>query len=167
MGTESELLIVARVAVAAILGAIVGLEREIKGKPAGLRTHLLVCAASCLLIGLGEVMIHRFQDFQPVQILRTDPIRIIEAIATGISFIGAGTIIFDRSANKLEGITTAASILTTAGIGIAVGLEAYWVAAITAVMLAAVLFGLGWLEWRLGWKDDEPNAGEHGGHIAS
>jgi putative Mg2+ transporter-C (MgtC) family protein len=151
MEWTSELEIVARVLVAGLLGAIIGLEREMMAKPAGLRTHLLVGAACALLVQLGEVMLYHFEAFHQNQILRADPIRIIEAIAAGISFIGAGTIIFDRSRGKLEGITTAASILMTAGIGIAVALRAYVTAVALTLLVAVVLHGLGRLERRMGW----------------
>lgn len=160
MEWTEELQIVARVAVAGLLGAVVGFERELKSKPAGIRTHLLVAGASALLVQMGDVMIRHFQAFQQDEILRVDPIRIIEAIVAGISFIGAGTIIFDRSRGKLEGITTAAGILMTAGIGIAIGLRAYVIGAALSLLVAAVLFGVGLLERRMGFDEpDLPGAG--------
>jgi len=88
-----------------------GLERELAQKPAGLRTHMLVAGASSLLVVLGDVMIANYSTSSFVQAIQTDPIRIMEAIITGISFLGAGTIIFRNQDETVEGLTTAASIL--------------------------------------------------------
>lgn len=75
------------------LGGLIGLEREIACKPAGLRTHMLVAGASTLFVILGDIIIHSFAQTTLFGVVQADPIRIMEAIITGISFLGAGTII--------------------------------------------------------------------------
>jgi len=100
-----------KVVFAMFLGGLMGLERELAQKPAGLRTHMLVAGASSLLVVLGDVMIANYSTSSFVQAIQTDPIRIMEAIITGISFLGAGTIIFRNQDETVEGLTTAASIL--------------------------------------------------------
>jgi hypothetical protein len=75
------------------LGAFIGIEREITGRPAGLRTHMLVAGVAALLVGLGDVLIQSFETQVSESPLQSDPIRIIKAVITGVSFLGAGTII--------------------------------------------------------------------------
>lgn len=130
-----------------LLGGVIGLEREIANRPAGFRTHMLVSGAAALLVGLGDALVTRFGGGDAL--LRTDPIRIVEAIVTGVSFLGAGTI-FRRGGEHVEGLTTAASLLLSAAIGIAVALR-QWTLAIGVVVIALlVLRGVGALEKR--WK---------------
>lgn len=136
-----------KVVFAMFLGGIMGLERELAEKPAGLRTHIFVAGASSLLVVLGDVMIASYggeADFGGA--IQTDPIRIMEAIITGISFLGAGTIIFRNKDETVEGLTTAASILFAAAIGITVALQRYLLAAILTVIAIVILFGLGYIE---------------------
>ena len=113
------------VAIAMALGGLIGLEREIAEKPAGFRTHTLVAGAAALLVGLSDILLQRFTVEIYNGILRTDPIRIVEAIITGISFLGAGTIFRSRDDQTVEGLTTAASILVASAIGISVALDQY------------------------------------------
>lgn len=128
------------------LGGLIGLEREFADKPAGLRTHMLVAGASTLLVVLGDVMITNYSGSAYVNAIRADPIRIMEAIITGISFLGAGTIIFRSRDETVEGLTTAASILFAAAIGITVALHRYILAAILTIIAIVILFGLGYIE---------------------
>lgn len=128
-----------KVLIAIGLGGLIGLEREIADKPAGLRTHMLVAGAATLFVILGGMMIHYFADTTPFGTLRADPIRIMEAIITGISFLGAGTIIFRNQEHTVEGLTTAASILFVAGIGIAVALGKFGMAAILTILVIVIL----------------------------
>ncbi len=111
-----------------VLGGILGWEREAAGKWAGFRTHVLVCLAALLFVRLGQLLIADSAARFPGAYLRTDPTRLIEAIAVGISFIGAGTIFRDSNDPRKRGLTTAASLLTTAPIGIAIALNRYIVA---------------------------------------
>lgn len=137
---------VLKVVFAMFLGGLMGLERELAQKPAGLRTHMLVAGASSLLVVLGDIMITIYSGSSLVAGIQADPIRIIEAIITGISFLGAGTIIFRNKHETVEGLTTAASILFSAGIGITVALQRYILAAILTVIAIVILYGLGYIE---------------------
>lgn len=137
---------VIKVAGAMLLGGFIGLEREIAGKPAGLRTHMLVTGSSALLVVLGDFMIQYYGSSSFIEAIQTDPIRIIEAIITGISFLGAGTIIFRKGEEILEGLTTAASILFAAAIGIAVALNQFVMAAVLTIMVIVILYVLGFIE---------------------
>jgi putative Mg2+ transporter-C (MgtC) family protein len=113
------------VVVAMFFGGLIGIEREYADKPAGLRTHMLVAGAAALLVGLGDALTHRFTSEVYGDILRTDPMRIIEAIITGVSFLGAGTIFYRSENNLVKGLTTAASLLLVSGVGIAIALNQY------------------------------------------
>src|SRR3989338_10116898 len=116
---------VIRLLIAVVLGAIVGLEREKRHKPAGLRTHILVCVGAALATIVS------------VDYFGADPARIVAAIMTGIGFVGAGAII--ASGKDVHGLTTAASIWVVATIGIAIGVGYYVLAAIAAVFVLMVL----------------------------
>lgn len=127
-----------RVAIAMVLGALIGIEREYADKPAGLRTHMLVAGAAALLVGLADVLAQRFTAETYAEILRADPIRIVEAVITGVSFLGAGTI-FRRNDAGVEGLTTAASLLVVSAIGIAVALDQFVLALCVTVLGFVVL----------------------------
>lgn len=137
-----------QVALAGLLGAVIGIEREIADKPAGLRTHILVAAGCALLVVLAEGSVDYFQRHTPDEQIVADPIRVIQAIVIGISFLGAGTIIHYQE-RYVEGLTTAASIFLTAGIGIAVGIDRIWLAVETSVFALLVLVSVGWVEKRV------------------
>jgi putative Mg2+ transporter-C (MgtC) family protein len=141
--------VVGKVAFAIFLGGLIGLEREWASKPAGFRTHMLIAGASTLFVILGDIMIHQFAQRAVPETLQTDPIRIMEAIITGISFLGAGTIIFKDQINTVEGLTTAASILFVAGIGIAVALDLYILSFVLTMMVILILLVLGFLQNRI------------------
>lgn len=128
------------------LGGLMGLERELAQKPAGLRTHMLVAGVSSLLIVLGDVIISKYGGSASIAGVELDPIRIIRSIITGISFLGAGTIIFRDQHETVEGLTTAASILFSAAIGMTVALQQYTLAAILTLIAIIILFGLGYIE---------------------
>ncbi|MEM2163230.1 MAG: MgtC/SapB family protein [Candidatus Bathyarchaeia archaeon] len=110
---------------AVILGLAIGFERERAHKPAGLRTHMLVCLGSCLF----TIVSLRFS---------LDPARIAAGIVAGIGFIGAGAIIAERE--KIVGITTAASLWVTSAIGLALGIGDYILAVIAAALTVLILF---------------------------
>ena len=135
-----QLQIASHVAIAALLGGFVGWEREKAARPAGLRTHAILAAACALLTGLTEVIIHELGGDTTPSLVRADPIRVVEAIATGVSFIGAGTVFRHYKENVVEGLTTAASLLFVAGIGVAVGLKQILLAAIAAVLSWVLLY---------------------------
>ncbi len=115
-----------RLMLAAVLGAVIGYERESQHKPAGLRTHVLVSLASCLVT---LVSILEFPE---------DPARLLAQIIPGIGFIGAGTII--ASGEKVTGITTATGIFVTSAIGIAVGTGNYVLAIASVAIVSIVLY---------------------------
>lgn len=138
------------VAIAAILAGLVGWEREAFEKPAGFRTHMLVGGAAAMLVILGEVMAGYFQVHAELgSALRTDPLRLIEAIVVGISFIGAGTILKVETDQRVRYLTTAASVLFSAGIGIAVALREVLFAAAITLLVVTINYALGWLEKRM------------------
>jgi putative Mg2+ transporter-C (MgtC) family protein len=111
---------------AAAVGALVGIEREIAGKRAGLRTHLLVGLGSGLLVCLAFAYPEPFE-----------PMRVVAGVITGIGFLGAGAI-FREGAN-VQGLTTAATIWMTSALGMAVGLGLYWAALVALVIVLLVL----------------------------
>lgn len=135
----------ATVALAGLVGGLVGLERELARKPAGLRTHVLVAAAAALLMLLGPASLGAFEEAASRDLIRADPSRVIQAIVVGISFLGAGTILRNGTSH-VEGLTTAASILLTTALGIAVALGKVGLAFGVAMLMVVVLLVLGRLE---------------------
>lgn len=131
-GNTGEWLLLLDVAIAMILGAVLGFERELADKPAGLRTHMMVTATSALFVGLGTTLVVQFGEVLGESVLRADPIRILEAVVTGISFLAAGTII-RRDNLDVEGLTTAASILLAAAVGVSVALH-LWILSVGVVI---------------------------------
>ena len=140
--------VIGEVALAMLLGGIIGFERELADKPAGFRTQMLVAGAAALLVGLGDAMILRFVSDSKVQVT-ADPIRIVEAIVTGISFLGAGTIFRRDQSEQVQGLTTAASILLCAAVGISVALRQFVLAIGVTLLALVVLRGLTGIENRL------------------
>ena len=127
MGLEIEMVL--RLLLATALGAIIGYQRERAGKPAGLRTHTLICIGAALftiasLYGFGAV---------------ADPARVAAGIVAGIGFLGAGAII-RRGEGIIEGLTTAATIWAVASIGLAAGAGLYLISAVTTTVILIVLF---------------------------
>jgi putative Mg2+ transporter-C (MgtC) family protein len=105
--------------IAAVLGGLIGWERERRGRPAGLRTHLLVCVGVTLIMLVSEHIFVQYQVYKQDSILRIDPARIAAQVIVGIGFLGAGTIM--RFKASVRGLTTAASLWVVAGIGLAIG----------------------------------------------
>ena len=134
------IVIIIRIVTAAVLGGVLGAEREAVGKAAGLRTHMLVALGAALFVigpqqaGLGE----------------GDLGRIIQGIAAGIGFIGAGTIIKRKDGEEITGLTTAASIWLTASIGVLAAVAPLWLPILGVVCAWAVLHLLGRIENRMG-----------------
>ena len=120
--SQETLIVVARVSAALIVGGLIGLERSYRGRPAGFRTHALVCVASALLM-LVTVYQGEWMTGVPAEAIRTDPTRMAQGIMTGIGFLGAGVIF--REGLTVRGLTTSASIWVTAAIGILVGIGFY------------------------------------------
>jgi putative Mg2+ transporter-C (MgtC) family protein len=149
MEWNPQLQIVGEVALAIVLGGLIGLERETADKPAGLRTHMLIAGAAALLVGIGNAMLLHFHAVAATDSYRPDPLRIIEAIVTGISFLGAGTIIRHNRRQQIEGLTTAASMLFTGSLGVCVALQLYLLAIGVTILALVVLRGVGAMERRL------------------
>ena len=120
--------------VAAMLGGAIGLEREYRSKEAGFRTHFLVGLGSALFMVLS---MHGFDGFegQPGVIIQRDPARMAAQVVSGIGFIGAGTIIFQK--NVVKGLTTAAGLWVTSAIGMTAGVGMYGVAVSATVMVCS------------------------------
>jgi putative Mg2+ transporter-C (MgtC) family protein len=133
---HDELLIALRLAVALVIGALIGLERSLHGRPAGFRTHSLVCVASALLMLVTVYQLQWMKEF-PIEALRADPTRMAQGIMTGIGFLGAGVIF--KEGLTVRGLTTAASIWITSAIGILVGIGFYFPAILGAAITLAVL----------------------------
>jgi len=135
-------------ALAMLLGGVIGFERELKNRPAGFRTHMLVGGAAALLVGLGQLVIidHRLDSELRLTI---DPLRLVEAVVAGVSFIGAGTIFARRGSQVVSGITTAASILMVAVIGVMCGFRYQLLATFATVMTLLILTAISWIERRI------------------
>jgi putative Mg2+ transporter-C (MgtC) family protein len=140
---SAQIQILAEVALAMLLGAALGIERELAGKPAGLRTHMLIAGAAALLVGLTDVIVARFAATEGS---RVDPIRVIEATVAAVGFLGAGTILRRPAQDRVEGLTTAASLLLTAALGICVALRQFLLACGIVVLTLVTLRLLGALE---------------------
>jgi putative Mg2+ transporter-C (MgtC) family protein len=151
MGSSTlQLQILAYVALAMVLGAVLGVDREIAHRPAGLRTHMMVSGAAALLVALGELIVKNFEAEQGHTLIQTDPLRGIEAVITGVSFLGAGTILRNSSTHEVQGLTTAASLLLAAAVGITVALSQLILATGITALALLTLRGLQvvtrWLE---------------------
>ena len=137
--------VVGEVGLAMLLGGLIGLEREAANKPAGFRTHMLVAGAAALLVALGHALVEAFQADAPAR-LQTDPIRIVEAVVTGVSFLGAGTIFRHARGQHVEGLTTAAAMLLSAALGICVALERFALAVGITLLTLFVLRGVAFID---------------------
>ena len=133
--------------VSTLLGTLVGWERQMGRKPAGLRTHTLVCMGSTMFVLLTARSIEAFGGGHNV-----DPTRIIHGVVTGVGFLGAGSIM--RQEGFVHGLTTAASVWIVAAIGVAVGCRAYALAVTGTVLALIVLEGYRWIERMLSPGDE-------------
>ena len=137
LGHEN-LVMLARILGALLIGAAIGLERTFHGRPAGFRTHALVCAASSLLM-LVTVYQNEWMTQVTPDAIRTDPTRMAQGIMTGIGFLGAGVIF--KEGLTVRGLTTAASIWITASIGVLVGIG-FWMPALIGTVSTLMVLGL-------------------------
>ncbi len=135
----TELQIALRLILTVLLSGLIGLERQISRRTAGLRTHILVSLGSCLIMLTSLHVFDIYRAYGPF-----DPSRIAAGVITGIGFLGAGTIITERG--NVKGLTTAASLWVVAGIGLAVGCGFYSASVITVMLALVVLFFLRRLE---------------------
>ena len=129
-------IVLLRVGAAVLLGGLIGWEREIHTKPAGLRTHMMVAVGACLFTLLGfEIMSEAADDGDHV---RADPIRIIEAVTSGVAFLAAGSIF--TAHDKVKGLTTGAGMWLAGAIGVACGIGQVSLAVLVAVLALIVLW---------------------------
>ncbi|MDQ3445880.1 MAG: MgtC/SapB family protein [Pseudomonadota bacterium] len=142
-----QLVVLAEVAGAMVLGGLIGYERETANKPAGFRTHMMVAGACALLVGLGGSMLASFSALHP-GVISADPFRLVGGVVTALGFIGAGTI-FRRHGEGVEGLTTATSLLFSGGIGVCAALQQWWLAVGATLLALLVLRGLQVVESRI------------------
>jgi putative Mg2+ transporter-C (MgtC) family protein len=133
--------IILQLFLAALLGGLIGLERERKSWVAGLRTHMLVCMGSTLIMIVSQ---YGFENTLHSQLIVLDPSRMAAQVVSGIGFLGAGTILFWK--NQIRGLTTAASLWAVAAVGLAIGGGLYLAASATTFFIFIVLAGLKPLE---------------------
>ncbi len=133
-----------RLGLALLLGMVIGLDRELHRKPAGLRSHMLVSLASASFALIAMEIVDSVDGWD--EHVRIDPTRVLEAVVTGIAFLGAGAII--RNKGEVEGITTGASLWLTGALGVACGVGQLYLAGMTAVLGVIVLVVIGLIERR-------------------
>jgi putative Mg2+ transporter-C (MgtC) family protein len=148
--------IAARLFLAALFGAAIGFEREWQNRPAGLRTHILVCVAAAMFAVLTIEIVHApmFTTDVLKDAVKVDPIRIVEAVTAGVAFLAAGVVIFTRG--EVHGLTTGAGMWLAGAIGVACGLGLWQIALFGTVLVLVVLYVVQELQKRL----DLANPGE-------
>jgi putative Mg2+ transporter-C (MgtC) family protein len=143
-----------RLIVAVLLGGIIGLERELASRPAGLRTHMLIALAACLftIITFEMLALPGFESADS----KSDPLRLIEAVTAGVAFLAAGTIVI--SGGQVNGLTTGAGMWLAGAIGLACGIGHLPLAAMSTVVALIVLSLIGWLSARIANETDAKSA---------
>lgn len=144
--------IVGRLALAFVLGGVIGWEREYEEKPAGLRTFILVCLGAALFVLVTLEVIEEAQALTEIGPTRVDPVRLISSVAQGIGFLGAGTIFVTRG--SVLGLTTAAAIWATSAIGVACGLGLWQISLVGTALTFVTLQVLGPLTPHLGRRTE-------------
>ena len=144
---NSVLQVTIRIVVAGILGGIIGYEREVKGKAAGLRTHMLLAMGTVIVLVVARL------DGIPM----SEMSKVIEGLVTGVGFLGGGAILKLSDKQEIRGVTTAASIWSTSAIGIAVGLGQIWIGILSTIVVWIILFVVGYLEKRV-WNLNKDRA---------
>jgi putative Mg2+ transporter-C (MgtC) family protein len=136
-----------RLMLAALLGSMVGLEREVRGRQAGFRTNLLVCLGSALAMIVSVAFAHQRWPHEPNVNINIDPARVAYGVMGGIGFLGAGVIVKQRGA--VRGLTTAAGLWCVAAMGLACGLGLYMISIVATALVVLALWYLDYLEKRL------------------
>ncbi len=139
-----------QIVIAALLGGAIGLEREYRSKEAGFRTHFLVGLGSGLFMVLS---LHGFDDYMGRPGIQRDPARLAAQVVSGIGFIGAGTIIFQK--NVVKGLTTAAGLWVTSAIGMTAGAGMYAVSSVATVLVLLCLEGSNFIHHKIFHQKDE------------
>jgi len=141
---NSQLLLILKLVLAFVSGTLIGIEREKHGRPAGLRTHVLVCVGACLMMVVSEGVFFKFGHLSAEGVVRLDPGRIGAQIITGIGFLGAGVIL--KEGVSVRGLTTAACLWYVAGLGMAFGIGMFLIGAVATVLALVALIGMKKLE---------------------
>ncbi|MFA6384669.1 MAG: MgtC/SapB family protein [Candidatus Omnitrophota bacterium] len=150
----SENTVIVRLMLSVILGGLIGFERQMHRRTAGLRTNILVSLGSCLIMLVSQYIFEIYRNE-----VNVDPSRIASSIITGIGFLGAGAIIRERDKEVVRGLTTAACLWVVAGIGMAVGCGFYSAALVTTAFTLIVLFFLRYFEGILFKAPKDENEG--------
>jgi putative Mg2+ transporter-C (MgtC) family protein len=134
--------IMLRLGIALIFGGAIGFERQYKNRPAGMRTHILVCMGACIIaliqVEIASKALREALEYpELVGTIRSDEARLIAQVVSGVGFLGAGTIIVTKQ--SVMGLTTAASLWAIAGLGIAIGMGFYWIAIISFIGIVIAL----------------------------
>ncbi|QYI99674.1 MgtC/SapB family protein [Thalassovita mediterranea] len=145
--------VVVRIAAACLFGALIGAEREIRDRPAGLRTFMLVSLAACLFTIIALEVSYLVETSQDQSSIRPDPLRIVEAVTAGVAFIAAGAII--RHSGRLEGLTTGAGLWLAGAIGLACGAGFMAIAALVTLLALIIMVLFKWLEQYLPVNDED------------
>ncbi len=122
--------VIMRIVCSVVIGGLIGMERELKSRPAGLRTYMVVCLGACLVMLTNQYIYQTFGT--------GDPVRMGAQVVSGIGFLGAGTIMVTRR-NQVKGLTTAAGLWTAAGVGLAIGIGFYEAAIVGGVTVFLVM----------------------------
>jgi putative Mg2+ transporter-C (MgtC) family protein len=133
--------IVVRLLLAAALGAAIGFDREVRNRPAGLRTHMLTAVAAAAFTVITLEVFHQARLVQPDG--GFDPIRVVEAVTAGVAFLAAGTII--QSRGNVQGLTTGAAMWLAGAVGVAVGFGLYVIAVLTTVLALLILVAVSFI----------------------
>ncbi len=153
-GTEiGTLQLLLRIGLACLFGALLGLEREIRDRPAGLRTFMLVSLAACLFTIIALEVSFLVETTEDQSSIRPDPLRIVEAVTAGVAFIAAGAII--RHSGRLEGLTTGAGMWLAGAIGLACGAGFIGIAALVTLLALVIMVLFKWVERYLPVTDDD------------
>ncbi len=153
----SQLSVLGEVAAAMLLGGLIGYERELAQRPAGLRTHMMLAGACALLVGIGDAMLLIYGAAHP-SIVSADPFRLVGGVIAALGFIGAGTI-FQRRDHDVQGLTTATALLFSGAVGVCTALAQWWLAIGATLLALAVLRGAWALERRAAAQASKPARG--------
>lgn len=147
--------LILRIVLATGCGALIGIDREYRTKAAGFRTHVLVALGSALFM---VVSMYGFEEVRELSGASFDPSRIASQVVTGIGFIGAGTILFQK--NSVRGLTTAAGLWVTAAIGLACGAGLYWIACVATLLVLLCLEGFNYFLRHMNRRGDKNEEAE-------
>ena len=140
-----------KLGLAALSGALIGFERKIAGKPAGLRTNMLICIGSALIMMISINLAQSVTETASANGISTtkivgDPARLAAQVVSGIGFLGAGAILQSKGTGHVVGLTTAATIWTNAGIGLAIGAGYYVLGFVSVFFVVITLYGIRFIE---------------------